>query len=86
VWLVLATIDNIPADLMATARAVLIRAFCENLSGNSWRQVGQLFLLCAVHFLKQARQKLCWHGACDDNAKRCKRVYRIVGRMTADDY
>lgn len=44
---------------MAVVRAVLILGLPANLAGKELRQVGHVFLPCATHFLKQARQKLC---------------------------
>ena len=35
-----------------------------NFGGKLARQFGHVFLPCACHLLKHARQKLCWHGAC----------------------
>ena len=49
---------------MAEARRVLMRGLAANLAGKAWRQVGQVFLPCPTHRLKQERQKLCWQGAC----------------------
>lgn len=49
---------------MAVVSAVLMRGLTANFAGNEFRQVGQVFLPCATHFLKHAKQKLCWHGAC----------------------
>lgn len=49
---------------MAVVSAVLILGLAANLAGKELRHVGHVFLPCAHHFLKQARQKLCWQGAC----------------------
>lgn len=57
------------AILMATVSAVLMRGLVANLAGKLWRQVGQLFLPWATQRLKQARQKLCWQGACSSGSE-----------------
>lgn len=41
-----------------------MRGFSQNLAGNPARQVGHVFLPWPSQRLKQARQKLCWHGPC----------------------
>lgn len=53
------------ARRIATASAVLMRGLAAKPVGRLARQVGHCLLPLAVHLPKQARQKLCWQGACE---------------------
>lgn len=54
-----------------------MRGLSQNLAGKPALQVGQVFLPWPSQRLKQARQKLCWHGPCTRNTQVCRAVCRL---------